>query len=302
MKLIVGQAEKGRIKVEDALQIPLPEAGMINGIVTDTTIMADFFDQMVKEYGISSGEILQNRLLKNDTLLVVHNNSVQTKILEVPAVRDAQVREFIAREFAKNDNEEEAAKDVNDYTVLRPKGPQGGVEILATSVHRDLLEDYRTSLVSANLKLKGINIGVNSLIKLVSIMPELGGQTFLLMNIDYGEQNIALFLDGSFRLSNRYRLLNPTGTSEWFGELGKNLNAMLQFQRAQRGLSELKVVYTAGLTPQQSNIFSQYSSQLNVAIEPFNMSKTIVVSKRVAERGGFDPGAYLLALGNLVRR
>jgi hypothetical protein len=302
MLMLIGKAEKNSIHVEDVLELALPEAGMINGIITNTAVMTDFFDLMVKNYGAVNGEILQNRLLKNDTQLVIHTNSIQTKIMEVPPVRESQILEFLRREFSKNEDPEETAADVNDYTVLNPKGPSGGVEILAASASRELLESYRTCLTAVNIKLKGINIGVNCLIKLVSCMPQLQKQTFLLSHYDHGEQTVSMFIDGVFRLSNRYRILNTTGTAEWFGELGKNLAAMLQFSRAQRGQAEIKRVFNAGLTLEQLNIFAQYSSTLNVALEGFDMSKSVSVSKRVAESGTFNAGTYLFNLGSLVKR
>ncbi|MDR3308178.1 MAG: hypothetical protein LBS58_04700 [Coriobacteriales bacterium] len=300
LKLLVGTVGKQSIKVEDLFEVRLPEGGMINGIITNDAVMTDFFDMVAKQYGATNSGFMSSRFLKNPTQLVIHTNSIQTKVMEVPPVAEAQVREFIKRDFVQYSDE--APDDLYDYTVLNPKLPTGGAEILAASVGRGLLESYRTCLLSANYNLKGINIGTNCLVKLVSHLPQLAYQSFVLTQVDREVQNITLFLNGTFRLTNRYRLVNEPNTPEWLAEIANNLMSMLQFNQAQRAHAEVKQVYFAGLADELLAQLAANFSYLKIEIAKLDLSGSIEFSTKVSDAGLLDPGSFLFNLGSLVKR
>jgi Tfp pilus assembly PilM family ATPase len=294
--------QKERIHVEDFRQVPLPDGAMINGIITDVGIMTDFLDTIAKEYGIYNETVTDNPVLNNKTSIVVQASNIQTKIIEVPPVDERQVREFIRREFTQYENIDEQPSDLFDYTILNNIGPDGGVEILAASAGREMIEDYRNALVGANYNVDQIGIGIEALIKLVSLIPELLGKTYLLVQTEHSRQTITMFLDGTFRIFNGYRLTSEYGTDAWVSEIGHNLSSMLQFNRAQRGQSELSVAYFAGLSPLHLQKIATDFAYLNVAIEHFNLTGAITVSPQITVERAFDPGQFLFNLGALVKR
>ncbi|MDR3052465.1 MAG: hypothetical protein LBU48_01205 [Coriobacteriales bacterium] len=298
-KLVVGSADKDTIKVENFLEVALPPNATINGIVTDATTMTDFFDSVAKQWGIAAGKVMNNPLLKQPSQLVVHTNSIQTKILEVPPVSDEQVRIFIKREF--DQYAEGETDDLYDYTILNPSLPSGGIEILATSVGRSLLAPYVTALTGAGYNLKGINIGVNCHIKLVRFLPELTGQSFVLVHADGKDQTITLFIGGFYRFSNRYRLMNNPNTPEWLAEIVNNLSSMLQSTRAQRKQAAVAYAYVAGMADAQIAQMMTASQQLGVQIVKLDLREAVRAPRPFEGAAPFEPGSYLFNLGNLVK-
>jgi hypothetical protein len=303
LRIIAGTPSGKRIRVEDLIEAPLPEGAMINGIITDPGMLTGFLNRTLQALDSSQGAHLSSRqLLKNDTHIVIHSNSVQTRILEVPAVKASHVRAFVRQEFDQYETSTEGSDELYDYTVLNENGAGGGVEILACAVGRGLVETYLGCVQGAGFKVKSINIGVNCIIKLVDALKGLANQTFLLAYNTNSEQNVALFIDGIYRLSNRYRLVSEAGSAAWYGELGNNIASMLQFNRSQRGVSQAQMVYTAGLEPEQVQILGGYSQSLGVRIVDFDLNQIIALHKRVAQAGSFSPNRYLFNLGSMVRR
>ncbi|GHT79040.1 hypothetical protein FACS1894104_3080 [Actinomycetota bacterium] len=302
LRLIIGSANREQIRVEDFRQVPLPEGAMINGIITDVGLMTDFLDTVAKEYGITNEALTTNPILSNKTNIVIQVSNIQTKIIEVPPVDENQVREFIRREFTQYEDTQERASDLFDYTILNNIGPNGGVEILAATAGRDLIDDYRRAFVQANYNVGQIGIGVEALIKLAGLIPALTGKTYLLVQTESSRQTISMFLDGTFRLFNGYRLTNEPGSDAWVTEIGQNLASMLQFNRAQRGQSELSETHFAGLSPANLEKLRLDYGYLNVDIQNFDLRGVVSVSERITAARAFDPGTFLFNLGALVKR
>lgn len=303
LNMIMGTAHATGIEVDDFRQIPLPDGAMINGIITNVDIMTDFLITIAQEYHLQSGATGSNELLSNSSRIIIQASNIVTKILEVPPVDEAQIREFVRREFTQYGDAQEA-QDTNlyDYTVLNKIGPDGGVEILAACASRDMIEDYRRAFEQATYNVEQIGIGVEAIIKLVSLLPYCNGSTYMLMQIEAARQTISMFIDGTFRLFNGYRLTGEVGSDTWVGEIGQNLASMLQFSRAQRGQSELSQVYLAGVTPQIIDKLRADFGFLSVSMDHFDLSPYITVSDKITEDRLFDPGAFLFNLGALVKR
>ncbi|MDR2671994.1 MAG: hypothetical protein LBC35_01600 [Coriobacteriales bacterium] len=300
--LVIGSATKDNIHVDDFRQIPLPEGAMINGIVTDVDLMTDFLDTIAKEFALQTEGTSVNPLLANRSTIVVQASNILTKILEVPPVDEVQVREFIKREFTQYADEADTPDELFDYTILNQIGPGGGVEVLAASAGRELIDDYNRAFSQATYNVEQIGIGVESLIKLVSLLPDLLGKTYLLVNTEASRQTIAMFLDGTFRLYNGYRLISEADSDAWVAEVGQNLASMLQFNRAQRGQTELSQAFFSGLSPTNLEKLRTDFAYLDIQIEHFDLSSIISVSNKITPERQFNPGAFLFNLGALVRR
>lgn len=301
--IIRGSASKTAIHVEDFKQVPLPDGAMINGIITNVDEMCEFLSTIAQEYHLQSGATGANTLLAQPSRIVIQASNIVTKIMEVPPTDESQIREFIKREFTQY-GEISAEQDTNlyDYTVLNQIGPDGGVEILAASASRELIDDYRRSFEQATYNIEQIGIGVEALIKLVSLMPELTGQTYMLAQVESSRQTVSMFVDGTFRIFNGYRLTGEPGSDTWINEIGQNLSSMLQFSRAQRGQTELSAVHMAGLYPAQLDKLKEDFSYLNVNMGHFDLSSVVTVSEKITADRQFDPGAFLFNLGALVKR
>jgi Tfp pilus assembly PilM family ATPase len=290
LKLIVGEADSKNVRVRDFAQIPLPEGGMINGIITDEKVMTGFMADANERYALS----------KEGTYLVIHSNSVQMKRMDVPPVAESRVMEFIKREFGQYN--EEGADNVYDFAVLNPKAASGGVTILAVGAGRELLQTYKTVLVGAGFDLKGIGVGINCQIKLTHFLPQLRTGAYIMVYIDGRNLILTLFENGEYRISNSYRLINNPDTPEWFGEVGNNLSSMIQFSKGQRSNTDISSAYFAGVTGDQLSVLQANLAYLGIDISELNLRGNLNITGKAAERGDFNPGEYLFNIGNLLKQ
>jgi hypothetical protein len=288
----VGDADNRSIRIQEFGEEILPTGGMINGIITDENIMTRFFSEMNGKYGLSRGT----------TLLVLDSNNIQTKILDVPAVADARVIEFIKRSFSQyNDDEEDDA--VYDFTVLNPRAESGGVSVLAVSVAQQMIRSYKSVLIGAGCDLKGINVGVNAQIKLAKFLPQLQTGTFIFVQIDGRNLSVSLFEDGNFRIVNKNRMVQTENSPEWYTEIGNNLSSMLQFSKSQRSNIQITAAYIAGLQTDQIAYLAQGITYLGIDIRELSLTESIRLEGSAAQKGAyFNPGKYLLNLGNLLKK
>jgi Tfp pilus assembly PilM family ATPase len=293
MKLVVGDADGRSVKVRKYAELLLPAGGMINGIITDENVMTRFFAQANNDYAMG----------KEPTLLVINNNSIQAKRLEVPAVSEDMMIAFIKREYSQY-NDTDNDDNVYDYTLLAGRGPSGGAQILAVGVARELLETYRRTLVGAGFDLKKIDIGLNCQIKLAGFLPKLQQGSVILVLIDGRALSLTLFENGGYVVSNRYRLTHDENDPGLTDEIGGNISSMIQFNKTQKESAAITAAYIAGASVEQVDMLSSSLTYLGIDIQPLDMSDQIKLQDGAGPDGGvkFDSGRYLLNLSNLLKK
>jgi Tfp pilus assembly PilM family ATPase len=292
LKLTVGSGDRGGFKIDDFGMYDLPDGAMINGIITDEENLTRFLADVGSSLGI----------LKQDARLVIANNSIRSKIMDVPIVNEQKTLEFIGRELGAVDGTEE--EDVYDYAVLIPKLPGGGTRILAVAVGKSMLLSYRNALTGAGWNLKVIGIGMGAEIRLASILPQLSTGSCILTEIDGKNLRLTLFENGNYLITNKHRLLNAEDTSEWISEIGNHIGSMIQFHKSQRTDFEITNSYFTGITTVQTAQFATALAYLGVHISDLDLAdKVKLTGKAAAEKqSGFDPGKYLLNLGMLLKK
>ena len=290
LKIIVGSADTNSVKVDDFAMFTLPDGAMINGIITDEDAMIRF----LSDVGTNMN------LFNTDALLVIDNNSIRSKVMDMPSVPEAKMLDFIARELGVFNEEE--SNDVFDYTVLNAKLPGGGSRILAVAVDRDLLQVYRNTFTSAGFKLKNINIAVNAANKIARVSPHLMTGACILAVVDERNLTLMLYEDGNYKITNKYRLFNPDDTPEWRQEIGNNISSVIQFHKGQRPTEEIAAAYFAGLSPAQTAALASPLTFLGIQIGMLDLASKVKISSKSAPKdGGLNPGKYLLNLGVMLK-
>jgi len=291
LKLIVGSASSNSIKVDDFAMFSLPDGAMINGIITDEEAMIRFLSEIGSNMGIH----------KHETFLVIDTNSIRSKVMDVPVVSETKLLDFISRDLGAFSVEE--TSDVFDYAVLHGKLHEGGARILAVAVDREILQVYRNTFASAGFNLKNVNIGVNALIKLSRILPQLTSRARILAAVDDRTLTLSLFEEGEYKITNRYRLFHPEGTPEWRQEIGNNISAVIQFQKGQRPEEEISAAFFAGLNESQVASLAEPLAYLNIEISELDLASRIKLTGKAAQRSTeFLPGKNLLNLGALLKK
>jgi len=290
IKIIVGSADANSVKVDDFAMFSLPEGAMINGIITDEEEMIRFL----------SGIVSTMNLVKQEAILVIDNNSIRSKVMEMPSVPEAKMLEFISRDLGAFTEGE--SNDVFDYTVLNSKVEGGGSRILAVAVDRDLLMTYRNTLAAAGFNLKSINIGVNAANKIARVSPHLMAGACILAIMDERNLTLMLYENGNYKITNKYRLFNTDDTPEWRQEIGNNISSVMQFHKGQRPTEEISAAFFAGLSPAQTAALTEPLSFLGIQISMLDLVSRVKISNQAASKdGGLNPGKYLFNLGVMLK-
>ena len=291
LKLIIGSADSNVIRVEDYGIFALPDDAMINGIITDEGAMIRYLSAI--------GDAMD--CFKHEALLVIDTNSIRTKVMDMPIVTEEKMVEFIAHDLGAFT--EGGTNDVFDYAVLNGKMSDGGARVLAVAVDRDILQVYRNTFTSAGFNLKGVNIGINALVKLSRILPQLKTGARILAAIDDRNLTLSLFEEGYYKITNRHRLMNPEDTPEWRQELGNNISSLIQFHKGLRPTEEISAVFFAGLSPTKTAALNEPLAYLGIEISLLNVATHIRLTGKAAKiDGGFAPGQNLMNLGNMLKK
>ena len=293
LKLISGSPGSKSVEIKRFAEAPLPEGGMINGIITSEEIMIDFLRKVGEKMDLRSA----------DLTLVIDNNSIRSKVMNVPPVNEATILDFVKREIGVVASGT-VTDDIFDYSVLNNVAGPDGAKILAVSVSKTLLTSYKTVVEQAGYKLKNIDIGINSMIKVAKLVRQLEGTSILAM-IDGKSLMLSLFEKGEFSLTNRYRLMNAEGTQEWNNEIGGHLSSVIQFQKGQRSDSEVDSVFFAGITAMQVEGLNSSLGYLGIKMEALDLTGVAkykqpqITSEDAPE---FVGSKYILNIGSLLRK
>jgi Tfp pilus assembly PilM family ATPase len=221
--------------------------------------------------------------------------------MDLPIVSETKILEFVSRELGAFT--EEAANDVFDYAVLNAKLPGGGARILAVAVDRGILQVYRNTFTSAGFNLKRIDIGVNAIIKLSRLLPQLHQGAQVLAALDDRHLSLSLFEAGEYKITNRYRLIAQEDTEEWRREIGDHISSVFQFHKGQRPEEEISGIFFAGLSGAKVAGLAAPLSFLDTKIEELDIAPHVsVTNKKAGWDVGFEPGKNLLGLGLLLKR
>jgi Tfp pilus assembly PilM family ATPase len=205
--------------------------------------------------------------------------------------------ELIRREYGRYSESDDS---VYDYSVLSPKGPRGGVEILAVGVARDLILSYRRTLIGAGFDLKSIDIGIHCQIKLARLLPQLQQGSVILAHLDGRALTLTLFETGNYVVSNRYRLSHADTAPELTDEIGNNISSMIQFNKTQKDSAAITAAYTAGVDDAGIDALRSSLTYLGINVGSLDMSGYISLQADAASE--LDAGRYLLNIGNLIKR
>lgn len=291
LKVVIGTGDSRAIKVDDFGMFSLPEGAMINGIITDEETMIRFLSDIGKSMGV----------FRKETLLVIDTNSIRSKVMDLPVVSEQKILEFVTQELASFSGEE--TNDVFDYAVLNGRLPDGGARVLGVAVDRSVLQVYRNTLTSAGFNLKSVNIGVNALIKLVNIVPELSAGASILAVMDDRNMSLSLFERGEYKITHKYRIYSAEDTPDWRQEIGGNISSMIQFHKGQRPEEDISAVFFAGLSAARTGALTGPLSYLGIEVGMLDLSPRIKYTGKAAKSGiEFVPGQNLLNLGTLLKK
>jgi hypothetical protein len=288
--LLVGSVSGQQATVDEFKVIPLPEQSMINGVITNKDVMTRFLQDVSQRFGPWNQE----------AVLVLEGNNIRTKIMTLPAMKENKLLPFVQRDFGEISADSD---DVFDFAILGPNSASGGLEVLGIAAGRALLQNYIDAFTFGGFKLKRIDVGSNALAKVTDFIPQLRSASNILVHIDDTALVITLFEQGIYRITQRYRLLNPPGTEERRNEITGNISSMVQFQKSQRRDISINEIYVLGVAPEQMPAFIEATRFLEVPVAALSLDSQIkLTGKANFEQANFVSSKYLYNIGAMIRR
>ena len=248
MQVVCGSGSGRKAKIKKCFVVPTPEGSVINGTVMDP----DSFIPFVKSFFIG------NKLPTKDVSLVVNSSKIAGKQLDIPDMKKDKTLEYIAREFADMDRDENDV--VCAYTSLKSEEGAGVNLIYAENVTKSFLEGYIDIFKSAGIKLKGIYSSEGVLIKMVEMTAAQIRKTFVVQIADGNLLSSVVWVNGVFFYYNSQRCFQNVGTAEYFEECSRTIDQIGQFMKASQVTAPIETIYVGGM--EKSNA-EYYIGRLN---------------------------------------
>ncbi len=287
VQIAVGnRARKGSLK---AVYTTLaPEGSIINGIIMD----ADALGAHIQRFWEA------NNIPKKDVYLVLNSNKIAGKRLDVPNMSNKKTLDFILREFADMQREDE--ENTIAYTSIGVDKKTKVRRLYAEMAPKDQLKEFMFIFAKMGISLKGIISSEGSIIGYAQMTLAKKCSTFILQIVNGNLVSNVLFVDGTFRYFNSVRCFNEPGTAEYLDDLARSLNQLEQFMSAQKIQSHIERIFVAGTDNNNLNAYSQVVRDNGVDATPELVNTGLSTDPRLlqdsqtalfAVSGLFDQGA-----------
>ena len=243
VQIAVGtRGKKGALK--QVFTTMAPEGSIINGIIMD----AEALEAHIKRFWEA------NNIPKKDVYLVVNSNKIAGKKIEVPNLNGKKTVDFIKREFADMQREDE--ENTLAYTSIGMNKKTKVKLLYAEMAPKEQLREFMQVFAAMGISLKGIISGEGSIIGYAQDTLTKFAKTFILQVINGNLVSNVLFVDGTFSYYNSVRCFNEPGTPEYLDDLARSLNQLEQFMNAEKIQSHVERIFVAGTDNSNLNAYN----------------------------------------------
>ncbi len=251
IEIIQGTKKKQTVIIQNFQTIPLERGAMLNGVITDV--------EMVEE---ALREAKKTRSFKN-TKLIIDSGLILSKNIEIPKLKAKEKKDLASQEF--DDMAGNYQDLIVDYTLIPGEKKEN---MLCIGLEKGVLDVYVGVFKRLNIKIKSVDVGLNSIIQYVSQTKDFKGQTFALNIVDGNNMFSLLFDEGRYIFSNRYRLMAERGTPEFRDELYSKLSTLVQFHKSQQYESLLNMSLYVGINEGELQGLQEMMMEINLFMMP----------------------------------
>ncbi len=251
IQIAVGSRGKNA-KLERVYTTTAPEGSIINGIVMDSESLGAH----IKDFWAA------NNLPKKDVYLIVNSNKIAGKSVVVPDMNSKKTLQFIMREFADMQREDE--ENTLSYIQIGSDKKTRQKHLYAELAPKEQLHEFISIFSGMGINLKGIISGESSIIGYARQKLVAQAKTFILQIVNGNLVSNVLFVDGTFRYYNSVRCFNEPGTPEYMDDLARSLNQLSQFMNAEKINSPMERIFLAGTTAKDISVYNQVVTDFGV--------------------------------------
>ncbi len=238
INIVKGDNSSNKIRIERSLVVEVPEDMILNGEVINLSGLADLLLTNIKA----------EDMMDREAIVTFSSSGIVFKELVVPKARGNEflmmVQNHMSQEMGITDDYSIS------YTVVGEAGEDnpGAVKVLATACPSSVVESYRKLFNIMSMTLRSVNIGCNSISRIVlADKSNLEKMPLLVVQIDKNFLGLTLFENGQMAFA-RYVPISPDDydQDDYITEaINENIFRMEQFNKA-RGGSGLENVILYG--------------------------------------------------------
>lgn len=287
IRLIIGDVKR-RLRIRACRYYQLQTGALINNVVTDEEQVRRGLTEISREYAPYAKRVN----------LVLGSSKIITKMMQVPVLPRRALLELTRRElegFADPD-----ADMIYDYgTITCRNTTNNGATILCAAVERSVIRDYTELFAGCGLRVKTIDTALNAAAKLLAVVPEFTGRTYIFSVLDGRNMLSILYTGGDYTYTSRIRLLSERSSAEIWEEIERELKSIILFQEARKSEYSLSNVYICGITDRERREVIPYLEQ-KIGIGILSLEET---ERITADPGcGFKLSGDIYTAGSLLRR
>lgn len=287
INIVKGDNSANKIRIERSLEVAVPEDMILNGEVINLSGLADLLMTNIKA----------EDMLDKDAIVTFSSSNIVFKELVVPKAKGSEfllmVQNHMSQEMGITDEYSIS------YTVVGEAGEDnpGAVKVLATACPSSIVESYRKLFNIMNMNLRSVNIGCNSIARIVlADKSNMEKMPLLVCQIDKNFLGLTLFENGQMAFA-RYVPISEEDyeSDDYITEaLNENIFRMEQFNKA-RGGSGLENVILYG--------FIEDYIKLVDALDGLDIKASVLgVPAQITGFENFEFTVFANAIGALYKR
>lgn len=287
INIVKGDNSANKIRIERSLSVPVPEDMVVNGEVVNLSGVSDLLLTSLKS----------EQMMDKDAIVTFSSSNIVFKELIVPKAKGGEFLTMVQNHMSQEmgiSNEYSIS-----YTVVGEAGEDnpGAVKVLATACPSSIVEGFRKLFQVMSINLRSVNIGCNSISRIVlADKANADRMPLLVCQLDSTFLGLTLFENGQMAFA-RYVPISPEeyDSEDYVLEaLNENIFRMEQFNKA-RGGSGLENVILYGHIEDYMKIVD--------ALDGLDIKASVLgVPSQITGYENFEFTVFANAIGALYRR
>ncbi|MBQ8965754.1 pilus assembly protein PilM [Ruminococcus sp.] len=235
INIVKGDNAANKIRIDNSTTVQVPEDMIVNGEVIQLSGLSDLLLTQLRS----------EQMMDKDAIVTFSSSNIVFKELIVPKAKGGEFLQMVQNHMSQEmgiSNEYSIS-----YTVVGEAGQEnpGAVKVLATACPSSIVEGFRKLFAVMNINLRSVNIGCNSIARIVlADKSNADKMPLLVCQIDNNFLGLTLFENGQMAFA-RYVPISP---DEYDAEdyvleaLNENIFRMEQFNKARGGTGLANVI------------------------------------------------------------
>ena len=235
INIVKGDNAANKIRIDNSITVQVPEDMIVNGEVIQLSGLSDLLLTSLKS----------EQMMDRDAVVTFSSSNIVFKELIVPKAKGSEFLQMVQNHMSQ----EMGISDeyAISYTVVGEAGQDnpGAVKVLATACPSSIVEGFRKLFTVMNINLRSVNIGCNSISRIVlADKSNVDKMPLLVCQLDNNFLGLTLFENGQMAFA-RYVPISPDefDADDYVLEaLNENIFRMEQFNKARGGSGLANVV------------------------------------------------------------